>query len=126
MQFYHYLIALILPLLLMLQGCGGLPFPVPGDRQALLNSCGIGQDACESRCKDNSGCVRACQAGFNGCETNIEEDRPTEWEPADAFYDGCTDVCDYDNCHSACSAGQSAIANDTADRLRKYGVTTSN
>ena len=106
-------------------GCDGMPFASPGDKEALRNSCYIGVNTCKKRCRADD-CVSACNAGLGDCIENIDEYPPKEWEPADAFHDGCTDACSDDECSNACYSGQNAIATDSGPRLRKYGVITFN
>ena len=108
----------------IISGCDGLPFPMPGDKDALKNSCYLAQNACQKRCVDIEICLSACNDGESACVYNIDADKTTEWQPADAFYDGCRDKCSEDFCSSACSDGQAAAAVDSADRLRKYGIRT--
>lgn len=107
-------------------GCGGIPFPWPGDKGALKESCQSAQVVCENTCRDDDNCFHACRGGFNGCLENIYDDKPRDWQPADSFYDGCTDVCEYGLCRSGCVAGQNEAAAKSATRLRKYGVITFN
>ena len=108
----------------IISGCDGLPFPWPGDKYALKNSCYLARNACQKRCMDIEVCLSACNDGESACVYNIEADKTTEWQPADAFYDGCRDRCSEDYCSSACSDGQAAAASDSAGRLRKYGIRT--
>lgn len=111
-------------ILFVLSGCDGLPFPWPGDVQALKSSCEHGMYSCRTVCEGYDDCYSACNYGFGACVVNIDESPTTEWEPADAFYDGCKDSCSEDICSSACTAGQYAIAADSGDRIRKYGIIT--
>lgn len=117
-RFYGYIIFTVC----LISACDGLPFPWPGDREALRNSCGLALRACNEQCREIDDCITACNEGFDACVINIEEDPPRDWQPADAFYDGCTDSCNDDLCSAACTAGQKTAAVNSADRLRKYGT----
>ena len=105
-------------LILLLAGC----FPFPGDREALKESCSVAETTSKAKCRGY--CDSACNNGAEACLINIGEDKPTDWQPADAFYDGCSDSCSDDLCSSACYAGQSVAASNSAERLRKYGTRT--
>lgn len=108
----------ILILISFIVGC--LPFP--GDREALKESCAVAETACKEKCRGY--CDSACNNGTEACLINIEEDKPTNWQPADAFYDGCSYSCNDNSCSNSCYAGQSAAAAHSAERLRKYGTRT--
>jgi len=101
-------------------GCSGWP----GDKEALKESCESAYRACQDRCGGNGECSRACTGGYNGCIENIEEDKASDWQPADAFYDGCTDVCSEYPCNIGCAVGQDRAAKETAAILKKYGTVT--
>lgn len=105
-------------------GCDGLSFPWPGDKQALKDSCRLALKTCRMRCKGNYDCTSACDAGSRACIIHIDEEQPHDWQPADAFYDGCVHRCRHEPCSSACSAGQTTAAADLTARLRKYGTIT--
>ena len=83
----------------------------------------MGANACKGRCWGDD-CTSACNAGLGDCLENIDEFPPREWEPADAFYDGCGYACNDDTCSNACYTGQNVIATDSGPRLRKYGIMT--
>ena len=111
---------LIIIAVLVLTGCES-----NADRKALVEDCFFGQRECVADCRGYQGCVTACAAGSQACWININEESPREWQPADAFYDGCTDACsDEEFCRAACSHAQSVIAYASKRRLRKYGTTT--
>ena len=103
-------------------GCD-LRFPWPGDREALKGSCTVARNACVTECRGNYRCRAACEAGLRDCAVHLDQEGPRDWQPPDAFYDGCKDSCG-DGCEAACSAGQSAAACDSRDRLKKYGTIT--
>jgi len=115
---YHWTVLALLAFALC---CVGLACSWPGDREALKRSCSVAWDACVARCKGNYRCTAACNGGLHDCTVHVDQERPRDWQPADAFYDGCKDACP-DGCEGACSAGQSAAACDSGDRLRKYGT----
>jgi hypothetical protein len=115
-------------------------FPWPGDREVLTLTCGVAKRACSDSCERGLRkyiaarrptaavrqgydiCVAACVSGESDCIEHLKTERPKDWQPADAFYDACKDSCD--SCENPCSAGQSASACATGDRLAKYGTTT--
>jgi hypothetical protein len=115
-------------LFVVLGACGGLPFPWPGDRAALRNSCTAALSTCEKRCDSGEftgtlveRCRQACAYGYDACVANVEHELPRDWQPADAFYDGCNIECGRP-CSVACAAGRKVAAIKSADRLRKYGT----
>ncbi len=105
----------------LVNGCG---FPFPGDKEKIRDSCIMAQTACENTCQSEDGCRSACAGGFNGCIDNVNTDSPKDWQPADAFYDGCKDNCGNDFCENACVGGQNEAARQSAKILKKYGVMT--
>ena len=109
--------------LFLMAGCS-LPFPWPGDKDALKSNCYEGRSECQMSCREYDVCVTACESGVHACLSNIDEDAPMDWQPADAFYDGCSDSCSADVCSTACSRAQNVVAASSSQRLKKYGIIT--
>ena len=111
----------LLSIVALLLACGGArTTPARGDREALQKTCATAREVCNAKCGGDLECSPACSGGFSSCSDNIRGDDPREWQPSDAFYDGCLDECS--ECEEACAAAQLSAARGSAAILQKYGT----
>jgi hypothetical protein len=92
-------------LVLFCLGCVACNRDASADKAVLAALCSSARDECERVARREDDCYRwGCDDGFRDCIANLD-DPPADWQPPDAFTDGCKRR----SCDEACNAG-SAVA----------------